>query len=542
MTPITAILLALCFVGSIAALLVLIRAVSQDQFGGPGAATVIFDQGLPGRVEEPSASEEQLKQIQLQVHGGESPAEPDEDVEVRRQADASSSMVVKYFLASSIFWLLVASVAGVMVAFKFNYPDWLTAYAPLTFGRLRPFHLNTAAYGWISMAGIGIALWMIPRLMRTRLRGWRFAIAGGVLWNAAVFAGSAALLSGWTDGVEWLEFPWQIDMVLALAGALAGVPLLLTIKARQVEHLYVSALYIFAAFLWFPILFVVANFPFVHYGVEHATVNWWFAHNVLGLWLTPLGLAAAYYLIPKVIGKPIHSYQLSLLGFWALALFYSQVGIHHLIGGPVPIWLSALSIVTSVAMVIPVFAVAINHHSTMIGHFRTLLYSPTLRFVVTGAMMYTLVSLQGSSMSLKSLNTITHFTHYTVAHAHMGVYGFVSMIFFGAIYFLLPRVTGREWPSRFLIQAHYWLALIGFGVYFVFLSIGGILQGLFMLDIVQPFMESVKVTLPYLMARSIGGTMMTLAHFVFAYHFLLILWPARQSVRLDRPALKGGVV
>ena len=168
---------------------------------------------------------------------------------------------------------------------------------------------------------------------------------------------------------------------------LAGVPLLLTLRAKKVAHLYVSAWYLGAAFCWFPILFFVANFPGVHFGVEHATINWWFAHNVLGLWLTPMGLAIAYYFIPKVLGRSI-PYGLSLIGFWSLALFYSQVGAHHFIGGPVPTWLIAVSIVHSVMMAIPVIAVAINDHVTMRGRFGALKHSPTLRFVVVGALMY----------------------------------------------------------------------------------------------------------------------------------------------------------
>ena len=221
----------------------------------------------------------------------------------------------------------------------------------------------------------------------------------------------------------------------------------------------------------------------------------------------------------------------------ALALFYSQVGLHHLIGGPVPTWAVTISIVHSVMMVIPVVAVAVNHHMTVAAHWRLLLYSPTLRFVTLGAVMYTASSLQGSMQALRSVNEITHFTHYTVAHAHLGLYGFYSLIMFGAIYFIMPRLTGREWPYPKAIAAHFWLVFVGFGIYFVFLSIGGWLQGLAMQDASRPFMESVTLTLPYLVARSVGGGIMTLGHIVFAVHAYVALTrsgPAREDAAMFR--------
>ncbi|MEM1092859.1 MAG: cbb3-type cytochrome c oxidase subunit I, partial [Pseudomonadota bacterium] len=324
-------------------------------------------------------------------------------------------------------------------------------------------------------------------------------------------------------GMEWLEFPWQADVALVAGGALATVPLILSLLKRRVHHLYVSSWYLLAALVWFPMLFITANIPNLFGGVEQAMLNWWYAHNVLGLWLTPLALAASYYFIPKVVGAPIYSYGLSLIGFWALALFYSQVGLHHLIGGPVPTWAVTISIVHSVMMCIPVLAVAVNHHMTVARHWRLLIYSPTLRFVTAGAVMYTLASVQGSMESLRAVNTVTHFTHHTVAHAHLGVYGFYSFIMFGAIYFIMPRVTGREWPNHRAISVHFWLVIVGFAVYFIPLSIGGWLQGLTMLDPAKPFMESVLITKPYLLARSVGGGLMTLGHLVFATHFLMAL-------------------
>src|SRR5690606_4274194 len=293
-----------------------------------------------------------------------------------------------------------------------------------------------------------------------------------------------------------------------------------TLQNRRVEHLYVSIWYMGAALFWFPVLFLVGNMPAIHIGVEQATMNWWYGHNVLGLFYTPMALAAVYYFLPKIIGKPIVSYNLSLLGFWGLAFFYGQVGGHHLIGGPVPGWMITLSIVQSMMMIIPVLAFSINQHLTLSGHFRTLLHSPTLRFIVLGGMMYTVSSVQGSFQALRSINTVAHFTHFTVAHAHIGLYGFFTLVMFGAIYYVMPRVLAWEWPYPKLISWHFWLVLIGFAVYAIGLSIGGWLQGLYMLDVSRPFMDSVNVTIPYLQSRTVGGALMTLGHLVFAFHFI----------------------
>jgi cytochrome c oxidase cbb3-type subunit 1 len=515
------------FILSIAALFVFIWSLSNGLFGdGFQAATEIFVPNELGRVEDPAATAAQIDRLQ-QATGTASDgvsSVSESDAKARDDADKSTSLVVGVCLTLAVVWLVLASLAGLISSIKMHEPDWWVQYGWLTFGRIRPIHLNMVAYGWCSLAGIGVAIWLIPRLLKTELVGAKYALVGGGLWTIGVFAGTVAIAMGYSDGLEWLEYPWQIDILLVLGGALVGVPLWLTLLNRKVKHLYVSVWYIGAGLLWFPILFLIANWPGLHFGVQQATMNWWFGHNVLGLWFTPIGLAASYYFIPKVIGKPIHSYNLSLLGFWSLAFFYSQVGGHHLIGGPVPSWLITISIVQSMMMVIPVFAVAVNQHMTVLGNFRALAYSPTLRFIVLGAMMYTAASVQGSLEALRSVNTVTHFTHYTVAHAHLGLYGFFSMVMFGSIYFIMPRVMNWEWPYPKLISLHFWLVLVGFAIYFIWLTIGGWLQGLAMLDEKTPFMQSVALTLPYLKARSIGGGLMTLGHLVFAAHFFAMGW------------------
>jgi cytochrome c oxidase cbb3-type subunit 1 len=528
MTPTIAILLIITFLFSTVGLLLLIWSIANNQFSQTqAAARTIFSPGEVGHSEDP-ANEQRATFVG-------NTEQQTSAIQQRWSADQSSRSAVLAWLSSGALWLIVGSVYGLLSSIKMHMPEFVADSAWLTFGRIRPMHLNAVAYGWVSMAGIGITLFLIPRLFKTPLKGGRYAMGGCVIWNIGLVLGLLAINMGLSDGQEWLEFPWQVDLLFVVGGGLCAIPLLLTAAHRQVEHLYVTSWYLLAALVWFPILFFIANMPFTFPGASGATVNWWFAHNVLGLWVTPIGIGIAYYLIPKILGRPIISYQLSLIGFWALALFYSQVGIHHLIGGPIPTWLVTLSIVHSVMMSIPVITVAINHHGTMRGSFHRLKDSPTLRFVWIGALMYTVSSLQGSMEALRSVNVVTHFTHYTIAHAHLGMYAFLSFILFGAYYFVMPRLTNLEWPSRRLISLHFWLVSVGITLYVVSLTIGGLKEGIALLDADTAFMDIVRMTLPYLEARSVGGALMTLGHLVFVFHFMVML--LHKGKKQDHPTL-----
>jgi cytochrome c oxidase cbb3-type subunit I len=524
-----AILLA-TFLMSIAGLFAFIWSLRKGLFDeNAGDAATIFARGEIGHGEEPATTRQQQNASNVAARSQDDRIDVGE-LTARIAADRSSALPVFVFLTSAVVWLLVGSAAGIVSSIKLHAPDWLTDSAWLTFGRLRTVHLNAVIYGWSSMACIAVALWLIPRLLKTPLRGARFAVLGAMLFNTGLAAGIGAISLGISDGLEFLEIPWQVDILIFLGIALVLLPLLSTLANRTVRHLYVSVWYLGAAMLWFPVLFLVANIPDLHHGVEQATMNWWYGHNALGLWFTPIAIAAVYYFVPKVLGQPVRSYNLSLLGFWCLAFFYPQVGGHHLIGGPIPEWLITLSIVQSGMMVVPVVAFAVNQSSTLSGRWSEMRHSPTLRFVVFGALMYVAVSIQGSIEAIRSVNTITHFTHFTVAHAHLGMYGFVGMVLFGAIYFILPRVMFWEWPYPALISVHFWLVAIGISIYFIGLTIGGWLQGLAMMDAKRPFIDSVLVTLPYLQARSVGGALMTLGHLVFAFHvaaMVLRYGPAR---------------
>jgi cytochrome c oxidase cbb3-type subunit 1 len=458
----------------------------------------------------------------------------------RARIDESCRLPVIVWFCSGVFWLLVGSALAVISSVKLHSPESMfpdTSW--LTFGRARAAHLSAVSLGWSFCMAIGVSVWQMCRLARCELIYPKILVLAAVLWNIGTLVGVVGILAGYGQSVEWLDMPPVVAPFFVAGLGITAAWTVATFRNRRENHVYVTQWYLLAAMFWMPWLYVTAILlifgldvtVFGYHlkfgpgtGVVQATTNWWFAHNVLGLWITPVGVGTAYYLIPKVIGRPVYSYYLSVIGFWALALFYSWAGMHHLIGGPIPAWMASASVVGSMMMLIPVGAVALNHHMTMKGHFRHLRYSPTLRFVVFGAIAYTAVSVQGALESLKSFSEVAHFTHYTVGHAHLGVYGFFAMIMFGATYYIMPRLTGREWASGRLIRLHFWLTAVGITMYFTALSVGGWFQGLALIDADVPFIQIVRNTLPYLWARSVAGSLMVIGHVVFAALVVMNVW------------------
>ncbi|MFH1499328.1 MAG: cbb3-type cytochrome c oxidase subunit I [Verrucomicrobiota bacterium] len=448
------------------------------------------------------------------------------------EIDASTKAPAIFLLGSAVLWLLLGTVFALIASFKLHSPGFLGDHEWLTYGRVRTAHLNAVIYGWSVNASFAVAFWLMARLARGVLRHVGLLFVATVFWNLGVTIGIVGILRGDMIGIEWLEFPAYATPLLFVAYALVGAWAIITFRFGKSRHIYVSQWYILAALFWFPWLYSVAQIMMIFAparGTVQALVNWWFAHNVLGLWFTPIGLAAVYYFLPKVLGKPIHSYYLSVLGFWSLAIFYNWAGVHHLIGGPVPVWVQSAGIAASFMMVVPVVVVAINHHMTMLGSFGALKTSPTLRFIVFGAVSYTLASLQGSSMALRSWSEVTHFTHYTVGHSHLGMYAFFTMVMFGAIYYILPRILLKEWPSAPLISVHFWTTAIGVILYVVAISVGGVKQGLEMNNPDIAFIETVKNTIRYLELRSYAGVLMTVGHVAFAVNFTWMLVKRRPA-------------
>jgi len=406
-------------------------------------------------------------------------------------------------------------------------PDFLAGIDFLTWGRIRPAHVNASIYGWASMAGMGTAIWLMARLCRTTLRHPLLLVTGAAFWNLGVLLGVGGILAGDSTGYEWLEFPGYSAIVLFVAYLLIMTWALLMFRYRRGDHIYITQWYLLGAFFWFPWLYAAAQlmlFVLPVQGVMQSAVNWWFANNLLFLWFGSIGLGTAYYMIPKVIGRPVHSYYLATIGFWSFALFSSWTGMQRLVDGPFPAWMITASIAATILTVIPVATVGLNHHMTMRGYFPMMRYSPTLRFTVFGAISYNVFSGLGGLISLRSVARYVHFTQVSIAYSHLGLYAFFTMVMFGSMYYIVPRLVGREWRYATLIKLHFWSSAYGVGLMVLMLLIGGFAQGTDLNDPSLPFTESTQSVLPYLRGRSLSGILLTVSHFVFAFHFGLMLF------------------
>ena len=450
------------------------------------------------------------------------------DVEQVERAliDASTRVPVLMFYTSAILWLLAGTVLAMLTSFKMHMPDLLGGVSFLTWGRLRPAHMNAMVYGWAVNVGIGTAIWLMARLCRTTLRHPLLLVAGAAFWNLGVTIGIIAIFAGDSTGHQWLEFPPYAAVILFVAYSLVVSWAILMFRFRRAGHIYITQWYLLAAFLWFPWLYGATQimlFVVPVQGVMQAAVTWWFANNLMFLFFGAIALGTAYYMIPKVIGRPVYSYHLAAIGFWTYALFASWTRMERMIDGPFPAWMITASIAALILAIIPVATVGLNHHMTMQGNFPLMRYSPTLRFTVFGAIAYSVFSLFGILISLRSMARFLHFTQASIAYSHLGLYGFYTMIMFGSMYYIVPRLVGREWRYASLIKLHFWSAAYGVMLMVMMLFVGGIVQGRDMDNTALSFTESTQSILPYLRGRSLSGILMTVAHFVFAFHFGLML-------------------
>lgn len=445
----------------------------------------------------------------------------------RALIDASTRLPVLMFYTSALVWLLIGTFAAMLDSLKLHSPDLLGNVSFLTWGRVHPAHMNIMVYGWASMAGMGTAIWLMARLCRTVLRHPLLLVVGAAFWNLGVLLGVGAIMAGDSTGYAWLEFPPYASLILFVAYSMIMSWAVLMFRFRRGEQIYITQWYLIGAFLWFPWLYSAAQlmlFAVPVQGVMQAAVNWWFANNLLFLWFGAIALGTAYYMIPKVIGRPVYSYHLATIGFWTYALFSSWTGMQRLIDGPFPAWMITASIAATILTIIPVATVGLNHHMTMAGNFQLMRYSPTLRFTVFGAMSYTVFSAVGLLISLRSVARYVHFTEASAAYTQLGLYAFYSMIIFGSMYYIVPRLVGLEWRYGSLIKLHFWAAAYGIGLMTLMLLGGGFVQGSNMNDPSIAFIESNQSILPYLRGATLAELLLLVAHGVFAFHFGLMLF------------------
>jgi len=388
----------------------------------------------------------------------------------------------KGFCLTSAFWMVVATSMGLLGATELIAPDLAENIGWLVFGRIRPIHVNLVLFGFVTPGLLAAAFYYVPRLLRTELYSEKLGVITVWAWNFTMVFVVVSLALGYTQGREYAEMIWPIDMLIVGAFSLVFVNLMMTVARRKEPILYVSVWYVCAGIVLTAVTFCLGNVIWQPntgslVGIPDAILLWFYGHNVFGLLLTPLSAGVAYYVIPRACRAPLYSHTLSLFGFWSLLVVYTHIGTHHLLQVPVPTWLKVIAIVDSVAMVIPVMAFLINIWYTAKGKLGEIHADIGAKFVFTGTIMYFFVSIQGSMMALPDVQRVTHFNNWVVAHAHVGVLGFAGMIALGGIYYILPRITGKPLYSRFLADFQYWLVLIGVIGFTVVLTIVGLIQG-----------------------------------------------------------------
>jgi len=336
--------------------------------------------------------------------------------------------------------------------------------------------------------------------------------------------GVYGILRGDSTGFPWLEMPRYAFPILFCSYALIGVLTLVTFHGRRERELYVSLWYVLAALFWFPWVYSAGNLMLVFWpvrGVLQVVVNAWFNSSLKELWLGSIGVAAIFYFLPKILERPLYSRYLALYSFWLAALFGSWGGVF--IGAPLPKWIPAVSTMTSVLMVIPVMAVAANCYFTFAGEFQRLGQNPVLRFIIFGLAAYVLAGLLGALNVLPPVSAVLRFTYFQEALMLLSLFGFFAMVMFGAIYYIVPRLTQQAWPSAGLVKVHFWGS--GFGILLCMLSLlaGGVQQGFALNDPDLPFLEVVKTTIPYLTGCTLGAILLAMANTGFLYNFLWII-------------------
>jgi cytochrome c oxidase cbb3-type subunit I len=400
-----------------------------------------------------------------------------------KTVEAQYLPVAGYFL-SSAFWFVAGTLVGLLLAASMIAPQFsLYENVPwLVFGRLRPVHTNIMIFGFVGSALLGCAYYYVPRLVRQPLHSAAMGRVAVWLWNLLILGGTVSLALGYTQSREYAEWVWPLDILFLAVFLLTFYNLLRTLIRREEQLLYVSIwyamgaltfsffIYFFGNAMWNPSTGAIAGMP-------DGILAWFYGHGIVGLFLTPLAIGVAYYVIPVVSRAPLFSHSLSLVGFWTILMFYPHIGTHHLLQTPAPTWLKIVAITGSIGMLIPVATVLVNLWLTMTKRLAYIHDEIGGKFIFAGLVWYLLVCLQGPFQSLPTVQRVTHLTNWVIAHSHIAVLGFSGFIGLGGIYFLLPKITQHPLYSRRLADIQYWLLLTGLTGFFMVLTIAGLIQG-----------------------------------------------------------------
>jgi cytochrome c oxidase cbb3-type subunit 1 len=445
----------------------------------------------------------------------------------------------KAFFLTSAVWFVVGTLLGFTDATHLAAPELLGNIPWIVFGRVRPMHTNVVIFGFVGSALLGAAHYLVYTLMRTPLYSEHLGKLSLWVWNLCIVAGTVTLSLGYTQSREYAEWVWPVDVGVALALVLMFVNLLQTVRRRKENVLYVSSWYVLGGLVFTFFIYFFGNAMWnpstgAITGMPDAILAWFYGHGVVGLFLTPLAVAVAYYVIPIVCRSPLYSHTLSLVGFWTILMIYTHIGTHHVLQTPVPTWLKVLAVSGSLAMIIPVMTVLVNLWLTMRGRLGYVHADIGGKFVFAGLVWYLLTCLQGPFQALPVIQRVTHLNNWVIAHAHMGVLGFSGIIGLGGIYFILPRVTGRPIYSTRLADIQYWLVLLGMAGFFGVLTAAGLIQGNGWLngETVYRLLPQIHV---YMVWRAAIGVLLVGGAVIGLVNIFMSLRPARASGDEETP-------
>lgn len=445
------------------------------------------------------------------------------------------------FFLSALWWSLWAMGAGLLAGIEFSAPDLIHNIPQLAMPHLRMWHVNGVAIGWLSMGYVGAVFHMVPTLCKNNLWSERLGNFTMWAWNIVMVGAFANLLNGNTEGREYAELPAILDYLVVIALLTIAINVYATVATRKVKKLYVSLWYFLGSMFWFPLVYIIGQRTFVALpGLNDGIVGWFYGHNILGMWFTTMGVGMMYYLLPRLTKAPLYSHGLSMLGFWGIALFYAPTGTHHITQSPVPEWLKAIAIISSIFLFVPVITVLTNFFMTMRGKWGMVATNLPLRFAVTSAGFYLITCMQGPFQATRWINWYLHFSQWVVGHAHLALLGTFSFILTSAFYYSMPRLTGKTWYSESMIRTHYWLKFLGFLLMMISLTTAGLIQAAGWAFGVPIDQWSLQIR-PYWFFRAISGVMIVLGQFIFAYNVIRTLY-SKPKEMVVTAVTKGAIV
>jgi cytochrome c oxidase cbb3-type subunit 1 len=430
------------------------------------------------------------------------------------EIDASCRVPLFTLFVSAAVWLVVASVFGLIASLKFHSPNFLSQCACLTYGRVHPVVTNALLYGFAIQAGLGVALWIIARTSQARVaQPWLIAV-GSKLWNFGLTIGVIGILIGDSAGYENLEMPRGAAVFLFLGYLLIAFFSLVTLHNRRERALGPSQWFLLAALFWFPWIYFTANYLLLSHtpvrGVTQAIVAWWYSGNLNLVWFGLVGLAVVFHFIQQLMNRPLFSRYLALLTFWTIILFASWSGIPR--SAPVPAWIPAMSTVATILTLVTALSVIVNIRQTCgRGCAQTENMAPG-KFIAFGTMAFVVAWLMNVLAAIPEVSSVTNFTWYTVAQSQLNIFGFFAMAMFGAIYYIVPRVTGMEWPCAKSPRRHFWLAAIGIVLIVLPLAIGGVVEGFNWHNPKMTNVDVAKNALNFLRVSTVGEVLILLGN------------------------------